>query len=99
MCGVAAGHLALSMSVNGERCKEIYDRLQAARIRHKAKLRSAGLNQTHNPPSIPASYDFPASVFHPHLGPSRRTSVFTVNITVNFICYLLAKWKMKVSFS
>lgn len=83
--GDAAGHHALSMSVNAERCSEIYDTAQTPGIKQNAKLRSAGLNQTCNTSSFPASHDIAHSVFHPHLA-LPATSVFTVNITVNFIC-------------
>lgn len=74
MCGrgvartvLAAGHHALTMSVNAEHCKEIYERLQTPGIKHNAKLRSACLNQTRNPSSFSASHDYPCSAFHPHL--------------------------------
>lgn len=89
--GVAAGHPAPGLVVNAEHCKEIYDRLQTPRIKHKAKLRSAGLNQTQNPSSFSVSHDFPQSVFLSHLALSFCTSVFPANITINFICQLNGK--------
>lgn len=52
---LAAGHGALSMSINAENCREIYDGLQALGIKHNAK-RSACLNQTHNPSSCLAPF-------------------------------------------
>jgi len=43
--GAAAGHHALSMSVNSRGWKEIYDRLlHAPGIKHNAELRYAGPN-------------------------------------------------------
>lgn len=84
--GVAAGHHALSMSVNAEHCKEIYDRLQTPGIKHNAKLRSAGLNQTHNPSSFPAWHYLPPSVFHPHLAlPATHLSSLLTSLSASFV--------------
>lgn len=83
---LAAGHRALSMSVNAEHCKEIYKRLQTPGIKHNAKLRSACLNQTRNPSSFSASHNYPPSVFHPHLAlPAVHLSSLLISLSTSCV--------------
>lgn len=84
---LAAGHGALSMSVNVKPSKEIYDRpLQTPGIKHKAKLGSACLNQTHSPSSFPASRALPPSAIHPHLPlPVVHLSPLLTSLSTSFV--------------